>query len=134
MKIFEKSTPKFQIFLINVIRNKHSTDTAALCVSNYIILEELSKRNYVGAVLVDLKKAFDTVHLEILLKKLFCLGYRSALKYQLLLLADCTAEVVQLLTIFWSSTLETNFWWRNAYWNHSSTFLHPKHRLPKLKV
>ena len=57
-------------------RNIHSTDRAALCVSDYI-LEELSKGQNVGAVLVDLKKAFDTVDHEILLKKLFCLGFRD---------------------------------------------------------
>ena len=41
-------------------RNAHLTDTAVICVSD-LILDKLSKGNYVGAVLVNLKKAFDTV-------------------------------------------------------------------------
>ena len=58
-------------------RNIISIDTAVLCVSDYI-LEELFKGQYVGTVLVDLKKAFDTVDHEILLKKkLFCLEFRD---------------------------------------------------------
>ena len=57
-------------------RNSHSTDTAVICVSDFI-LEELGKKKYVGAVLVDLKKAFDTVDHKILLKKLFCHGFRD---------------------------------------------------------
>ena len=57
-------------------RNKYSTDTAVICVSDFI-LEELGKGKYVGAVLVDLKKAFDTVDHKILLKKLFCCGFRD---------------------------------------------------------
>ena len=44
----------------------------------FLIIEELSKRQYVRAILVDLKKAFDTVDHDILLKKLFCLGFRDA--------------------------------------------------------
>ena len=56
-------------------RNAHSTDTAVICVSDYI-LDELSKGKYVGAVLVDLKKAFHTVDHEVLLKK-FCHGFRD---------------------------------------------------------
>ena len=57
-------------------RNTHSTDTAVICVSDYI-LEELAKGQHVGAVLIDLKKAFDTVDHKILLKKLFCMGVRD---------------------------------------------------------
>ena len=57
-------------------RNSHSTDTAVIYVSDYI-LGELGKKKYVGAVLVDLKKAFDTVDHRILLKKLFCHGFRD---------------------------------------------------------
>ena len=57
-------------------RNGHSTDTAVSFVSDFI-LEEVAKKKYVGAVLIDLKKAFDTVDHMILLKKLFCFGIRD---------------------------------------------------------
>ena len=40
------------------------------------ILEELDKNNYVGAV-IRLKKAFDTVDHKILLKKLWCYGFKN---------------------------------------------------------
>ena len=86
MKIFEKVV-HYQVsdFLdsSNILsksqsgfRNKFSTDTAVICVADFV-LEELSKGKYVGAVLVDLKKAFDTVDHKILLKKLFCYGFRD---------------------------------------------------------
>ena len=85
MKIFEnivhQQVSEFlkqnDILLQSGFRTSHSTDTAVLCVSDYI-LEELSKGQYVRAVLVDLKKAFDTVDHGIFLKKLFYLGFRDA--------------------------------------------------------
>ena len=86
MKVFEKIVhAQVSIFLDenNILskyqsgfRNSRSTDTAVLCVSDFV-LEEVAKGRYVGAVLVDLKKAFDTVDHKILLKKLFCLGLRD---------------------------------------------------------
>ena len=47
-------------------RKLFSTTTAVLDVSE-IILEEMNKNKFVGAVLIDLKKAFDTVDHKILL-------------------------------------------------------------------
>ena len=44
----------------------HSTDTAVLEVTDYI-LNEISDGKHVGAVLIDFKKAFDTVDHTILL-------------------------------------------------------------------
>ena len=86
MKIFEKvvhrqvsdflTSSKILSQSQSGFRNSHSTDTAVICVSDFI-LEELGKGKYVGAVLVDLKKAFDTVDHKILLKKLFCYGFRD---------------------------------------------------------
>ena len=86
MKIFEKVVYQQVVNFLDLcnilsssqsgLRNAHSTDTAVICVSDFI-LGELSKGNYVGAVLVDLKKAFDTVDQQILLKKLFCHGFRD---------------------------------------------------------
>ena len=46
-------------------RKLFSTTTAVLDVSENI-LEQLDKNNFVGAVLIDLKKAFDTVDHKIL--------------------------------------------------------------------
>ena len=57
-------------------RKLFSTTTAVLDVSENI-LEQLDKNNFVGAVLSDLKKAFDTVDHKILLKKLWCYGFQT---------------------------------------------------------
>ena len=58
------------------VRKLFSTTTAVLDVSE-IILEEMNKNKFVGAVLIDLKKAFDTVDHKILLKKLWCYGFQN---------------------------------------------------------
>ena len=86
MKMFEKVVHRQVVDFLdfsNILssfqsgfRNAHSTDTAVICVSDYI-LDELAKGRYVGAVLIDLKKTFDTVDHQILLKKLFCYGFRD---------------------------------------------------------
>ena len=61
---------KFQLLLRKNrqtgFRKLFSTTTAVLDVSE-IILEEFDKNNYVGAVLIDLTKAFDIVNHKILL-------------------------------------------------------------------
>ena len=57
-------------------RKLFSTTTAVLDVSE-IILEEMNKNKFVGAVLIDLKEAFDTVDHKILLKKLWCYGFQN---------------------------------------------------------
>ena len=57
-------------------RKLFSTTTAVLDVSEYI-LEQLDNKKFVGAVLIDLKKAFDTVDHKILLKKLWCYGFQN---------------------------------------------------------
>ena len=57
-------------------RKLFSTTTAVLDVSDYI-LEQMDNKKFVGAVLIDLKKAFDTVDHKILLKKLWCYGFQD---------------------------------------------------------
>ena len=86
MKIFEKIVHNQMIdFIIenkilqpnqSGFRHSFSTSSASLEVKEHII-DCLSKNKHVCAVLVDLAKAFDTVDHNILLKKLFCYGFRD---------------------------------------------------------
>ena len=86
MKVFEKIIHKqvadfiFQHNFLNDrqsgFRKMYSTTSAVLDVSDFI-LKQLDENNFVGAVLIDFKKAFDTVDHSILLKKLWCLGFRD---------------------------------------------------------
>ena len=86
MKVFEKLVYDQMISFIlhhNILhsnqsgfRNGFSTTSAALAVKEHII-KSLEKNKFVCAVLIDLSKAFDTVDHTILLKKLFCYGFRD---------------------------------------------------------
>ncbi len=59
--------------LMNIFQSayqqSYSTDTALLCVQNYILME-IDNGNVVLLVLLDLSAAFDTIYHEILLNRL----------------------------------------------------------------
>ena len=57
-------------------RNKYSTETCLISLTDYI-KGEVKRGNKVGMVLIDLRKAFDTVDGEILLQKLAAMGVTS---------------------------------------------------------
>ena len=57
-------------------RKLHSTQTALIDITNYVY-RNMDNGNLIGAVYIDLKKAFDTVDIETLLFKLKCLGIRG---------------------------------------------------------
>ena len=54
----------------------HSTQTCLVDVSDHL-LDNMSSGLYTGAVFLDLKKAFDTVHHDILIKKLQSVGMQD---------------------------------------------------------
>ena len=53
-----------------------STDTCLVNLNDYV-RSEISKGNFVGMVMIDLRKAFDTVDFDILLSKLKAMGVGS---------------------------------------------------------
>ena len=57
-------------------RPKHSTQTCLIDVSDYL-LDNMSSGLFTGAVFLDLKKAFDTVHHNVLIKKLESVGMQG---------------------------------------------------------
>ena len=86
MKIFEKVVhtqlydfiQRYQILSPNQsgFRPMHSTQTCLVEVCDYL-LDNMSEGFLTGAVFLDLKKAFDTVHHEVLIKKLISIGVQG---------------------------------------------------------
>ena len=91
MNVFEK--------IVHVEVSIFLDENKILSVSDFV-LEEVSKGRYVGAVLIDLKKAFDTVDHKILLKKLFVLSYVRILSIGLSPILVVESNVQMLESIF----------------------------------
>ena len=84
MKVFEKKNVHTQLYNFidqnsilstnqSGFRPMHSTQTCLVDVSDYL-LDTMSSGLLTGAVFLDLKKAFDTVHHNVLINKLQSLG------------------------------------------------------------
>jgi len=84
MKVFEKIVRKQMCEFLecnNILsssgfQNNHSTDTAVLCVSDFII-NELSKGRFVGAVLIYPKKSIRHSGPQHFIEKALCYGFRE---------------------------------------------------------
>ena len=57
-------------------RSGFSTDTCLINLSDHV-RSEISKGNFVGMVMIDLRKAFDTVDFDVLLAKLKIMGVKN---------------------------------------------------------
>ena len=57
-------------------RSGFSTDTCLINLSDHV-RSEISKGNFVGMVMIDLRKAFDTVDFDVLLAKLKVMGVKN---------------------------------------------------------
>ena len=75
MKVFEKVVHRQGTDFLDE-NHLISSSQSGFRNSDYI-LSELSEGKHVCTVLIDLKKAFDTVDHQILLKILFCYGFRD---------------------------------------------------------
>ena len=59
-------------------RSKHSTQQALITLVDRVT-KSLDRNNIIISLFIELKKAFDTVHHRILLRKLYAYGIRSVL-------------------------------------------------------
>ena len=83
-------------------RSNHSTNTALLDVTDHI-LKNANDGKVTASIFIDLKKAFDTVSHEMLIKKLNSYGIRdSALHWFKSYLSDRT-QTVNIIQLFQAS-------------------------------